>query len=48
VVLAGIALGIVMFAAAPAIAAWQARPELIVPLRVLAWGPLFFHSGTVF
>lgn len=37
-----------MFFAAPALAAWQSKPGLVTPLRVLSVAPVLFHTGTVF
>ncbi len=44
---AGAALVAAMFALAPWIAAWTGHPELTGLLRVLALGPLLFHTATV-
>lgn len=44
----GVLLIVGMFFAAPSLAAWQSKPGLVTPLRVLSVGPVFFHTATVF
>jgi len=47
VVLSGLAMFAVVYAAAPLIAAAQHKPELVAPLRCLAIVPLLYHVSTV-
>lgn len=43
----GGALIVAMYFAAPALAAWQGKPGLVTPLRILSAIPILFHTTTL-
>ena len=48
VLLSGILVSGALIFAAPAVASFQSKPELVTPLRVLAFVPIFYHATTIF
>lgn len=48
VLLSGLLVSGAIIFAAPAVASFQGKPELIAPLRILAVVPIFYHATTIF
>ncbi len=48
VLTSGVLVGVGIFFAAPYVAAFQGKPQLTAPLRLLALVPIFYHGSTVF